>query len=139
MVVEMIKIILIAMLTAGLWFVFDASMANTTYVQPVYVEEYDRITYFGRFYHRYDRITGVAGYKTIDKMVKLEKISYKDFLNNKIHMVRTLPNRSIVGYGIKVWESEFALEDTNCDGVMDKVFLYNAPVFPPDCFYKEAI
>ena len=85
------------------------------------------------------RITGIAGYKTIDQMVALEKISYSDNKGNRIHMVRTLNDKEIVGYGIKVWESEFSLEDSNCDGIMDKATIFNNPVFPPDCWYGERI
>ena len=119
-------------LFAIIWF---AGTAFGNYIQPHYNKPTNTIIYIDRIYFEVDSWTGVAGYKTIDKMVYLEKSEFHDFSGNKIFMVQTLPDKEIVGYGIKVWESEFSLEDSNCDGTMDKVSIYNDPVFPPDCWY----
>ncbi len=131
------------LLTALLAVCFLATTAWATpeFKQPIYTESetehHDTISYIDRNYFWYDSKIGVAGYKTIDEMVKLEKISFKDFHGNKIFMVRILPDKKVVGYGIKVWESKFSLEDSNCDGIMDKVGLYSDLVFPPDCFHPD--
>lgn len=124
---------------ACLGYLAIAYSVEATYIQPIYSSELNVISYINRLYYKYDYATGIAGYKSLDKIARLEKISFVDDSNNRIHMIRTLPNKDIVGYGIKVWESEFSLEDSDCDGVMDIVGIYNKSVFPPNCFYKEAI
>lgn len=113
-------------------------------IQPIYHGYSKTISYIDLTYYQTKIITGIAGYKSLDKMVELEKITfvsdaYLGEEGNKIFMVRIIDTKQIVGYGIKVWESRFSLEDSDCDGVMDKVGIYNKPVFPPNCFYAEAI
>ena len=124
-------------------FLATTAWATPEFKQPIYTESetehHDTLSYIDRNYFWYDSKVGIAGYKTIDEMVRLERISFKDFHGNKIFMVRILPNKTIVGYGIKVWDSEFALEDSNCDGVMDKVLLYNDPVFPQILFALQVV
>lgn len=121
------------------------------YIQPRFYDSPDLknsfVEYIDRAYWYTDRKVGIAGYKTIDRLVRLEKLIFNHPLG-KINMVRIQETKQIVGYGIKhmyvdsdgqsKW-AEFSLEDSDCDGVMDKVFEYQTPVFPPDCFFYEKL
>ena len=130
------KIIFTTALILGLAFPVSA------YVQPEYFGFSKIIKYFDKRYFARKSFTGVAGFKTIDKMVRLKKTVFESLdgqIINLVQIVRESGRKDIVGYGIKVYESEFSLEDSNCDGVMDKVGLYNDPVFPPDCWDRETI
>ncbi len=133
------KYILALFFIAMLFGCVSAPLQPPPLQQPVYNKDLNVVTYMGITYY-YDRyITGIAGYKTIDKIAKIKKTIFISITGSKINMIQIISQKKepvFVGFDVVI---RYAIEDTDCNGIFETVKAHNEAVYPPDCFYMEPL